>query len=121
MQKILIIEDEKTLGGIYETFLNSEGFPTKWIASTKDAKELSANFYADLVLLDQGLPDEARDGIEALPELKKLFPSAKFVIFSNYSAFALEEKALQAGADAYWVKVDIRLGNLSQKIRELFQ
>ena len=120
MQKILIIEDEKTLGGIYETFLNSEGFPTKWIASTKDAKELGANFYADLVLLDQGLPDEA-DGIETLPDLKKLFPNAKFVIFSNYSAFALEEKALQAGADAYWVKVDIRLSNLSQKIKELFQ
>lgn len=120
MQKILIIEDEKTLGGIYEKFLNSEGFVAKWIASTREAKRLSTNFPADLVLLDQGLPDEA-DGIEALLELKKLFPKAKFVIFSNYSAFALEGKALQAGADAYWVKVDIRLSKLSQKIRELFQ
>jgi DNA-binding response OmpR family regulator len=121
MQKILIIEDEKALGKIYEKYLNSEGFIAKWIDSIEAAQKLSESFQPDLVLLDQGLPSESRNGIEALPDLKKLFPKARFVIFSNYSAFALENKALEAGADAYWVKVDIRLNTLTKRILELLR
>jgi DNA-binding response OmpR family regulator len=117
MPKVLIIEDEKALGSIYEKFLASKGFAAKWVADTAAAFE--NNFHPDVVLLDQGLPHESRDGIEALPDLKKKFPKAKFVVFSNYSAFALEEKALAAGANAYWVKVDIRLNTLPEKILSL--
>jgi DNA-binding response OmpR family regulator len=120
MKNILIVEDEKHLGSVYEKFLNQEGFPAKWVEGISGIKKLDSDFKPDVVLLDEGLPDEERGGIGILPELKTVFPKAKFVVFSNYSAFDLEKKALAAGADAYWVKVDIRLGSLPEKILNLF-
>ncbi len=119
MKNILVIEDEKMLGAIYRDHLNDEGFETKWIASFEKAEAISKKFSADLILLDHGLSESGMTGIEAIPFLKKLFPSAYIVILSNYSDFVLAEKAIAAGAQDYWLKVNTSLKELVEKIKKL--
>ena len=115
MKKLLIIEDEKELGAIYAKFLRSSGFQVECTETAEAAVDLAHKFAADLILLDHGLAG-GKDGIESIPNLKKNFPKAKIVLFSNYSAYEMEDKAIKAGADAYWVKLDIRLKELAERV-----
>jgi len=115
MKKILIVEDEEKLGKIYREHLARSGFEAR-LSSTISAVK---NFDPDLVLLDHGLPDEELDGIELIPQIKKRFPRAQIVVFSNYSPFELRARALAAGAEDYWVKVDLSLKNLLERVQAL--
>jgi CheY-like chemotaxis protein len=56
----------------------------------------------DLVLLDIRMP--GMDGIEAIKEIKMLFPETKVILFTAYSNDVALEKALEHGADGYIVK-----------------
>ncbi len=121
MQKILIIEDEATLGKIYREQLTKTGYRVKLATTIEDALALSRTFAADLILLDHGLPESDKDGIESIPDLKAVWPKAKIVLFSNYSMFELKEKALAAGAEDYWLKLDLKLDELSDRIAKLLR
>ncbi|MFH0776796.1 MAG: response regulator [Patescibacteria group bacterium] len=115
MQKILIVEDEEKLGKIYRGHLERSGFEARLSPTISSVRDFSP----DLILLDHGLPDEELDGIELIPQTKKRFPEAKIVVFSNYSPFELRDRALAAGADDYWVKVDLSLKNLLERVQTL--
>ena len=115
MKKILIVEDEEKLGKIYREHLVRSGFEVQLSATISQVKD----FDPDLVLLDHGLPDEELDGIELIPQVKERFPRAKVVVFSNYSPFELRARALAAGAADYWVKIDLSLKNLLERVQAL--
>ncbi|MFH1375205.1 MAG: response regulator [Patescibacteria group bacterium] len=121
MQKILIIEDEPTLGKIYREQLARAGYGVKLATTVEDALVLGRTFAADLILLDHGLPESDKDGIDSIPDIRAVFPKAKIVLFSNYSMFELKEKALAAGAEDYWLKLDLKLDELADRIAKLFR
>lgn len=114
-KKILYIEDEEALGKTYQDFLNNAGFTTEWVTSVPAAEELAVTFQPDLLLIDNGLK-EGKDGIEAIPDLKKFFPQAKIIIVSNYPEQAKKDQAKKLGADDYWYKLDISLKDLKTKV-----
>jgi DNA-binding response OmpR family regulator len=119
MQNILIVEDEKVLGNIYKNCLSKAGFTVELATSLKAAEGLAKDFPADLILLDHGLPDTDRNGIDAIPDLKKIFSQAKIILFSNYSLFDIQKRALAAGADDCWMKLDMKLEDLVKKVQNL--
>lgn len=119
MRNILIVEDEQTLGKIYKTYLADAGYTVNLATTVREAMEYAKDFVAHLILLDHGLPNEDHDGIELIPDFKKLFPEAKIILFSNYSLFDVQERALAAGADDCWVKLDMRLKDLADRIGEM--
>lgn len=119
-KKILILDDYDTLGEIYEEHLNSSGFLAKWVPNLRTARRAAKSFKADLLLVDHGLGGDEKNGIDAIPELKKLYPKAIIIIFSNYSGYFLKDKALALGAKDFWLKIDTNLAQLTQALQKIF-
>lgn len=51
------------------------------------------------VLLDLSMPD--MDGLEAIPEIRKIEPEIAIVVLSGFSADRMAGKATERGADGY--------------------
>lgn len=63
-EKILIVEDEKSIAHFISTILNSNDYETLLARSGSEAKTMISSHCPDLVILDLGLPD--MDGIDVL-------------------------------------------------------
>jgi DNA-binding NarL/FixJ family response regulator len=67
-----------------------------------EAVEMARQHQPDLVLLDVSMP--VKDGLEALPDIRKVSPEAKVVMLSGFEAARLAATALESGAAAYLEK-----------------
>lgn len=56
----------------------------------------------DVILLDLVMPN--RSGLEALPELRRVAPSARIVVLSGFSVATVGEEVLALGARSYLEK-----------------
>ena len=61
-EKILVIEDEKSIARFISTILTANGYEAMRAASGAEAMSMISSHCPDLVILDLGLPD--RDGLE---------------------------------------------------------
>lgn len=68
----------------------------------RQAIEVTGRTQPDVVLLDLSMP--VMDGLEALPEIVTVVPTARVIIFSGFEDPALVEQALRLGACAYVTK-----------------
>ena len=119
MAKILLIEDEEALGGMLTGFLSSAGHEVKHVLNAEDALNVG-DFAADLLLVDHGLP--GKKGIDALPDLKKIFSSSKIVILSNFDQKDYMEKAKANGADGFWIKIEAtKMDELVKRVQEILK
>ncbi|MDT3438613.1 MULTISPECIES: response regulator transcription factor [unclassified Pseudofrankia] len=66
-------------------------------ANGAEAIDLVAETGPDLVILDVAMP--VLDGIAALPEVRRLVPGARVVVFTGFSAHTVRDEALALGAD----------------------
>jgi len=66
------------------------------------AVEMAQEHQPDLVLLDVSMP--VKDGLEALPDIRTVAPSAKVVMLSGFEATRLATTAIESGASAYLEK-----------------
>ncbi len=65
----------------------------------RDAQTLAEQHRPDVVLLDLAMP--VMDGLEALPGLRKLLPDGTIIVLSGFTADAMTNRAIAAGADGY--------------------
>ena len=56
----------------------------------------------NVILLDLAMPN--RNGLEALPELRRLVPNAQVIVFSGFAGAAIAEQVLALGAVSYLEK-----------------
>jgi DNA-binding NarL/FixJ family response regulator len=56
----------------------------------------------DVILLDLAMPN--RNGLDALPELRRLVPNAQIVVFSGFAGATVAEQVLALGAASYLEK-----------------
>jgi DNA-binding NarL/FixJ family response regulator len=61
-----------------------------------------AELQPDIVVLDLSMP--GMDGLEALPEIRRIAPDAGIVVFSGFAADRMGATALALGADRYLEK-----------------
>jgi DNA-binding NarL/FixJ family response regulator len=99
--RVLVVDDAANLRDLLTLLLEAEDdfVVVGAAADGAQAVERAAELRPDVVLLDLAMP--VMDGLQALPELRVLLPSARIVVFSGYEEDSLARAALDAGADAY--------------------
>src|ERR1700712_1655732 len=79
MARVLVVEDDETIGDALHTSLRTPGHEVRW-ERTGGGAVVAAAAPVDLVLLDLGLPD--LDGVEVCRRLRFLQPSAVLVMLT---------------------------------------
>jgi DNA-binding response OmpR family regulator len=114
MNRVLVVEDDETIGDLLRTSLRSHGYDAVWHRNGRDALRSAVGDTVDLVLLDLGLPD--LDGVEVCRRLRAAQPGAVIVILTARDEEMDVVVGLEAGADDYLTK-PVRLAELHARIR----
>jgi two-component system copper resistance phosphate regulon response regulator CusR len=100
--RVLIIEDEKTLGATLQKGLEDQGYGVLVAHNGEDGFFLASTEMFDLLLLDLTLPQ--RDGIEVLAALRRKDSKVPVLILTSRDSTQDRVRGLDAGADDYLVK-----------------
>lgn len=114
MARLLVVEDDETIGALLQSSLTAHGHAVAWQQTGYGALQEAAGGEFDLVLLDQGLPD--LDGVEVCRRLRAEHPAVVLVILTARADEMDVVVGLEAGADDYLTK-PVRLGELRARIR----
>lgn len=99
--RVLIVDDDPAMGKFLAAVVSGAGYGTPAVVGTgKEA--LAAACEAEMILLDQVLPDAA--GVELLPGLRALPRPPGVILITASGDEALAARALRAGADDYLPK-----------------
>lgn len=102
--RVAIVDDHEVLAGALAQVLSAE--PDLLVvgvaADLRRARVLLAGSAPDVVVLDHRLPDG--DGVAALPELRLLRPSARFVVLTASTADSVLVAAIEGGAAGFLSK-----------------
>jgi DNA-binding response OmpR family regulator len=111
--RILVVEDDETIGRVLSTSLRAHGHCAKWV-STGAAALLAVAEPIDLTLLDLGLPD--MDGIDLCRRLRDAQPGCVVVVLTARDEEIDVVLGLEAGADDYLTK-PFRLAELLARVQ----
>lgn len=99
--RVLLVEDDPSLGDGIKTALVREGYAVDWLRRGGDALAAFRAEPFSLVVLDLGLPDI--DGLDVLAELRRR-SAVPVVILTARDAVTSRVMGLDAGADDYLLK-----------------
>lgn len=113
--KILLVEDDRSLGETIQKWLEMDGYVVDWLMNGSDAKNVIIDGY-DCLLLDRGLPGESGDAV--LKALRQKDQPIPVIMITAQDSIADRIEGLDLGADDYLVK-PFDLEELSARIRAL--
>jgi DNA-binding response OmpR family regulator len=114
MARLLIVEDDETIGEMLESRLRMHDHEVVWERTGRGGVRAATVAGFDLVLLDLGLPD--LDGVEVCRRIRIRQPGAVMVMLTARADEMDVVVGLEAGADDYLTK-PVRLGELHARIR----
>jgi len=94
-----VIDDEPVIRDILEQLLLAEGYDVELSTSGEEALPKFDTASYDLVLLDLLMP--GRNGLEILPEIKKIAPQTVVIIITAYASVESAIEAMKIGAYDY--------------------
>ena len=100
-EKILVVEDEKSIAHFISSVLSANGYEAMQARSGSEALSMISSHCPDLIILDLGLPD--MDGLDILRKLRE-WSSLPVVVVSARSYEKDKVQALDLGADDYLTK-----------------
>ena len=117
-RRILVAEDDRFLRKAAEMALKRQGYTVLTAADGEEALRAARSVLPDLILLDLIMPK--LNGFDVLQALKKDAPTAHIpvIILSNLGQDRDVQQALDAGAAAYFIKTDLSLQALVQRVEE---
>ena len=117
-RRILLVEDDRFLRKAAETTLKQQGYTVITAADGEEALRVARSEPLDLILLDLIMPK--LNGFQVLNALKKDAPTANIpvIILSNLGQDRDVQQAMEAGATAYFIKADLSLQALVQRVEE---
>ncbi|MFA5828894.1 MAG: response regulator [Candidatus Gracilibacteria bacterium] len=117
---ILVMEDDKFYGNIFQTKLTEEGFDVTVATDGEKGLEEASKRKPDLILLDLIMP--IKDGFEVLKFLKEsaTLKDVNIIIISNLGQEDDVNKALAMGAVDYLIKANISLQEAVDKVKKYF-
>jgi CheY-like chemotaxis protein len=119
MAKVIIVDDNKIITGIYKNKLEQAGYAVEVAYDGRTGLDLIVKTRPDLVLLDLMLPEIP--GAEVLRNLRRReeFRELPVVVFSSAYGGAEVEKARQNGATRILAKANITPNQIAETIREV--
>ena len=102
--RVLICDDESSIRLLYRMGFEERGAEVAEAVDGDDAIEQAAQVCPDLIVLDLFMPN--RDGLSALPELKRRCPEAPVLVVTAYAAAETFTKSRARGATACFDKID---------------
>lgn len=114
MQRLLVVEDDLTIGRALRAALSGAGHDVFWAATAAAALAALPDVQYDLALLDLGLPD--MDGLELCDRIRAAQPACVIVILTARDEEIDVVLGLEAGADDYLTK-PVRLAELTARVR----
>ena len=99
--KILVVEDEKTISGLIRAILTANGYDVILASTGSEAFSMISSHCPDLVVLDLGLPD--MDGMDIISAVRS-WTSMPIIVVSARSYERDKVQALDKGADDYVTK-----------------
>jgi two-component system alkaline phosphatase synthesis response regulator PhoP len=114
--KILAVEDDKMLSGIYELKLKSQGYLVETAANGEEGLEKARTFMPDLILLDLMMP--VMDGYSMLARLRAddTLKNTKVIVLTNLGQEGDIKRAVEYGILDYVVKTDTATNEIIQKV-----
>jgi DNA-binding response OmpR family regulator len=117
--KILIVDDDASIGQVLKAGLEMHGFVVKYDARSTDAITVCRAFRPDLVLLDVDMPD--KDGGQVALELQNDPALRNIPVIFLTSLVSQEEVAKRSASGEMLLAKPIRIVELAAKIRSVLQ
>jgi DNA-binding response OmpR family regulator len=117
-KRILLVEDDDALAGVYLLRIQAEGFDVRRVSNGEDALAAALDYRPDLVLLDVMMPKVS--GFEVLDILRNTPDTAnlKIIILTALSQDSDKKRAEELGADDYMVKSQVVIADVINRIRQ---
>lgn len=116
-KRILFVEDDDALAGVYLVRLQAEGFDVKRVANGEEALAAAISFKPDLVLLDVMMPKvngfDVLDIIRNTPETANL----KIIILTALSQESDKKRAEALGVDDFLIKSQVVITDVIDRIK----
>src|SRR6266704_2604022 len=117
-KRILFVEDDDALAGVYLVRLQAEGFDVKRVANGEEALAAAMSFKPDLVLLDVMMPKVS--GFDVLDILRNTPETAnlKVIMLTALSQESDRKRAESLGVDDYLVKSQVVITDVIERIKK---
>lgn len=112
MPRILIVDDEPSIGTLYKEEFEDEGYDVRTAANGEEALAALDVFEPDVVTLDIKMP--GMDGIEVLRTIKEHHRDLPVILCTAYDEYKADFQSW--ACDAYVVKSS-DLGELKQAVK----
>jgi len=100
--KILIVDDEQSVGNFLSILLEKEGYEVDAVSSGREAIQKITDSPPDIVLADLKMP--GMNGLELLSKIKEFDSSINVVIMTAYASLESAVEAMRRGAFDYVMK-----------------
>lgn len=119
-KKILIIDDDERLVGLYEMTFKGQGYEVSTSLEGEEGLAKIIKEKPDLVLLDVMMP--VKSGFDILNTIKNNLDTkqTKVVMLTALSDEAMKIKAFAMGAVDYIVKSQLTIPEVTERINNLF-
>ncbi len=116
-KKILLVEDDTALAGVYRSRLELEGFEVSEVNNGEDALSAAIDFKPDLILLDAMMPKisgfDVLDILRNTPETGNI----RIIMLTALSQPKDKERAESLGVDDYLVKSQVVIGDVVERVK----
>lgn len=116
-KKILLVEDDAALSGVYKSRLEMEGFEIRKVDNGEQALSAALDFKPDLILLDAMMPKIS--GFDVLDILRNTTETAnvRIIMLTALSQPKDKERAESLGVDDYLVKSQVVIGDVVERVK----
>lgn len=108
IKTVLIIEDDRFIGEMYQRSLVQAGYEVDWVVTGREGALAAVNKPYDLILLDIMLPETQGDIVlDVLRGEVDKIPLSRVIVLTNFDQDDDAKQSLQEKVDAYLIKADI--------------
>lgn len=118
-KKIVIVEDDTFLAGMYSTRLSTEGYTVLMASDGQAGLDMITKEKPDIILLDIILPE--MDGFSVLQKIKsqEAVKNTPVILLTNLGQKADVERGMELGASDYLIKAHFTPSEVVAKIKAL--